>query len=112
MSAADPVLGVPRVAMSEVSPGKFWVLLNFPGRTSVTLATDVTAELADEMMGLALRCCQEALQYAAASAMLRKCSTPSCEQLVNDLRPVYCRECAAGLMKKMAASANADGGAR
>jgi hypothetical protein len=49
--------------MEEITPGRFWVLVNFPGRTSLSLATDADRDLAEELMGCARRVAVESLAY-------------------------------------------------
>ena len=56
---------VPRIAMEEITPGRFWVLVNFPGRTSLSLATNADRELATAVADAARAVSREALAYAA-----------------------------------------------
>ncbi len=58
-------VSIPRIAMGETLSGKYWVLLNFPGRTSLTLATKANRDLAEELMDCARRVAAESLAYAA-----------------------------------------------
>jgi hypothetical protein len=58
--------GVPRIAINELKPGEFWVLVNFPGRSSLTLCTTADLDLATEIMETARLVAREALAYAGS----------------------------------------------
>jgi len=57
---------IPIIAMEETLPGRYWVLVNFPGRTSLTLTSNADRKLAIAVMDAARTVCREALAYAAS----------------------------------------------
>lgn len=64
-STLNPNKKIPRVAMSEVTPGCYWVLLNYPGRSAVTLYTGANLDVALAVMSTAELVSAEALCWAA-----------------------------------------------
>lgn len=68
--AEDPLAkpGVPKIAMSELLPGCYWVMVNFPHRTAISLCTMASKEQAVILMEAARTVASEALSYAAEVA--------------------------------------------
>jgi hypothetical protein len=53
-----------RAGMSELDPTHYWVMINFPGRSSVTLSANATLEVANALFDAARSMGAEALAYA------------------------------------------------
>jgi hypothetical protein len=58
--------GFLRIAMAQLTPGVWWVMMNFPGRSSLTLSTDIHQDEACALMEVARKIGAEALAWAAA----------------------------------------------
>ncbi len=62
-SPEQPPTQIPIIAMEEVTPGRYWVLVNFPGRSSLSLATNADRELAVAIADAACAVSREARAY-------------------------------------------------
>jgi hypothetical protein len=95
--------GTLRIAMAQMAPGEWWVMMNFPGRSSLTLSLDASQDEAYYLMELARKIGTEAIAYAAAirkapDVEISEVKMPSCKIvegvfgrfiLVNPLNPNY-----------------------